>query len=361
MSGLYVYAVIPGGEPRSFDVAGLWPADPKVVTIPAGGLAAVVGAAPPVDFHALPREEAVRYLLAHQRVAEVVMRDTPALPVRFGTVLPNEPAVIGMLERGQTVLTPRLAQFSRHVQIELIVSWNLEEVLREIATEDAVVQLKAALEAAPSTTTGDLKVALGRLVKAAIDSRREIIRNRILEVLAPIAADMVENALMDDGMVANVALLLPEEASQTLDQRLAELDAEFGGRLNFRCVGPLPPSSFATVEVLLPSFDLVDQARRLLHLGTSARLIEIKSAYRRLIRQNHPDLQAAESAANDQTAQLTDAYKTLLGYARAGAGSGDDGVPAGADCRFDRGTVERAVSVAVRRQEVSAIRLGGQP
>jgi len=35
-------------------------------------------------------EEAVRHLPAHQRVIETVMRGCPVLPVRFGTVLPDE-------------------------------------------------------------------------------------------------------------------------------------------------------------------------------------------------------------------------------------------------------------------------------
>ena len=44
---------------------------------------------------------------------------------------------------------------------------------------------------------------------------------------------------MDDRMVANLALLLPVGASEVLDQRLAQLDAEFDERLNFRCA-PAP-------------------------------------------------------------------------------------------------------------------------
>ena len=109
---------------------------------------------------------------------------------------------------------------------------------------------------------------------------------------------------MDDRMVANLALLLPKGASDALDRRLAELDEEFGSRLNFRCVGPLPPYSFATVEVSLPSFEAIDRARRALSLGDKAGLAEIKSAYRRQIRQVHPDLTATprvDEGQRDQT------------------------------------------------------------
>ncbi len=83
-------------------------------------------------------------------------------------------------------------------------------------------------------------------------------------------------------MVADLALLLPRGASDALDRRLAELDEEFGSRLNFRCIGPLPPYSFATVEVNLPSFEAIDRARGL-EPREKAGLAEIKSAYRREI------------------------------------------------------------------------------
>ena len=360
MTGIYVYAIIPAAASRPFEVAGLSPAEPQVGTIRGNGLAAVVGAAPPLDFHDLPREDAVRFLLAHQRVVEAVMHAGPTLPVKFGTILPDEAAVASLLIRGEAVLAPRLAELSQHVQIELIVSWNLEEVLHEIAAEDAVIRLKADVAAEPAEAANNARIALGKFVKESIDRRREAYRNRITAAVWPIAADMVENALMDDRMVANVALLLPEQASEAFDRQLAELDEEFGGRLNFRSVGPLPPSSFATVEVTPQSYEIVDHARRALRLGERAKLIEIKAAYRRLIRQSHPDVSAATPVDKLQSARLIDAYKTLTTYAEA-LPVANGGRQADSGYRFDRRTVEGAVVVAVRRQELAASSAEGRP
>ncbi len=201
---------------------------------------------------------------------------------------------------------------------------------------------------------------MGKFVKGSIDRRREVYRNRIMAALRPIAADMVENALMDDRMVANVALLLPEQASTAFDRQLAELDEEFGGRLNFRSVGPLPPSSFATVEVTPQSYEIVDHARRALRLGERAELIEIKAAYRRLIRQSHPDVLAATPVDRLQAARVIDAYKTLMAYTEA-LPAANGGRQADSGYRFDRGTVESAVVVAVRRQDLAASSAEGRP
>ncbi len=288
------------------------------------------------------------------------MRSGPTLPVKFGTILPDEAAVTRLLMRGEGVLAPRLAELAEHVQIELIVSWSLDDVLGEVAQEDAVIRLKAEVAAQPAEAGNDARIALGKFVKELIDRRREAYRNRIMAALRPIAADMVENALMDDRMVANVALLLPEPASEAFDRQLAELDEEFGGRLNFRSVGPLPPSSFATVEVTLQSYEVVDHARRALRLGDRAKLVEIKAAYRRLIRQSHPDVSAATPIDRRQAARLIDAYKALLAYAEA-LPAANGGYQADSGYRFDRGTVESAVVVAVRRQELAASAAEGRP
>jgi hypothetical protein len=350
MSGIYVYAVIPSHR-RAFDVPGIWSGDPLVRTLAGERVAAVIGAAPPISFQALSREDALRYLLAHQRVVEEIMRDTPALPVKFGTTLADEDAVGCLLESGAEVLTARLAELAFRSQIELIVTWSMEEVLREVALEPAISSLRSEVAAQSPEPTAELRIALGKLVKKSIDHRREVCRDRIVSALRPIVADLAHNARMDEGMVTNLALLLPESAQELLDQRLAELDEEFGGRLKFRCVGPLPPYSFATVEVIAPSFEAIDRARRTLSLGDSAKLADIKEAYRRQMQQRHPD-RVGDQLCIDDASQLTDAYRTLTHYASA-LSSMADGDRRESACRFDRAAVEGSILVAVRRQELT--------
>ncbi len=361
MSRTYVYAIIPAGRECVLDVAGLSPTDPRVRTIGGGDLAAVVGAMPPVDLHALPREQAIHYLLAHQRVVEAVMRISAALPVKFGTALPDDAAVVSLLRRGAAILAPRLAELSQQFQVELIVSWSIDDILKEVAAEDAIIKRKAEIAARADGATSDERLAIGKLVKASIDRYRENYRSRIETSLRSTAVDVVENALIDDRMVANLALLLPKDASEALDRRLAELDEEFGQRLNFRCIGPLAPYSFATVEVSLPSFEAIDRARRALSLGERAGLAEIKSAYHRQIRQLHPDLTPAPRPESGDAARLNDAYKTLLNYAEALPLAGSAAGRGETDYRFDRGAVEGSILVMVRRQELTMARAEAHP
>lgn len=167
-----------------------------------------------------------------------------------------------------------------------------------------------------------------------------------------VALDLVVNPLMDDSMVANVALLVDEAGREVLGQRLEDLDEEFKGRLLFRCVGPLPPYSFATVEVEVLSLEAVDEARRCLGLGETATPSEIKQTYRRLASRLHPDHNPEDPEAESRMAELTRSYELLTAYAESQAIEAEN--TRQAVCCFDRQAVERTLLVAVRRQETLA-------
>ena len=108
------------------------------------------------------------------------MRTSAALPVKFGTTLPDEAAVVSLLVRAAALLAPPLAELSQHVQVELVVSWSIDDILRKIAAQDAVVRLKAQIGAQAGGggarrdgATSAQRLAIGKLVKESIDRRRE--------------------------------------------------------------------------------------------------------------------------------------------------------------------------------------------
>jgi hypothetical protein len=114
-----------------------------------------------------------------------------------------------------------------------------------------------------------------------------------------------------------------------LEDTLNRLDAGFEGQMKFRCVGPLPPSSFATVEVSFPSRQAIDRARQTLNVEGMACRNEIVSAFRRLARENHPDAKGAQSpAAHEQSSarmgELSAAYRLLMAHVKAQAPDASD-------------------------------------
>ena len=347
MDTTYIYAIIPTGEQAVFDAAGVHADDGEVHTIPGRGIAAVVSASPLEDYMGLKRDQAARYLVAHQRVVEAVMQEFPVLPVKFGTVLPGEAWTHRLLAQGETVFRTALEKFTDRLQMEVVVLWNLQQVFQEIGQEAHIVQLKAQVADRPPEETLIERVAIGQTVQSSLEQRRASLRDHLVLSLREVALDLVINPQMGDGMVANVALLLHKTGEEALDRRLELLDQEFEGRLDFRCVGPLPPHSFATVEVQVPCFEAVDEARRRLGLGKTTIPGEIRNAYRRLAGQLHPDLNRDDPEAETRMAELTRAYELLTIYAENQA-SGDSDAP----CAFNREAVEETLLIAIRRQEV---------
>jgi len=236
----------------------------EVYAVPQDGVAVVTSHTARADYRGMTRQEAMRYLIAHQRVVEEVMRDFPVLPVKFGTVLPSEDSLHRLLLESGALFQATLKEFARLVQMELVVLWNQQQVFQEISQEEPIARLKAQLADRPPQETAQDRIALGQMVVASLVRRRHAIQERLLASLREMALDLLVNPLMDDSMVTNLALLLDGADREALDRKLQLLDEEFESRLHFRCVGPLPPYSFATVELQVPSFESVDEARRAL-------------------------------------------------------------------------------------------------
>ncbi|MBM4430045.1 MAG: hypothetical protein FJ026_06810 [Chloroflexi bacterium] len=233
----------------------------------------------------------------------------------------------------------------------VIVLWNLQEVFQEIGQEEPIAQLRAQVAAHPPEETVTERVAIGQIVQVSLQRRRAALQDRLLPPLQEKSLDMVVNALMDDSMVINVGLLVDKTSLEALDQRLQALDEEFAGRFRFRRVGPLPPYSFGTVEVQVPSFEAIDEARRYLDLGETVTPDEIKQAYRRLASCLHPDHNRETPGAEARVAELTQAYHLLSAYAESHRSTENTQQPC---CYFDRQTVEQTLMIAIRRQEMVA-------
>ena len=350
-SGLYLYAIIPNQVDLVFEVETA-DDDSGVYTISHAGLSVVVSPSSQVDYRSLKRADAARYLVAHQRVVEKVMQDFSLLPVRFGTVLEDEKQVHRLLEQGESIFHAVLEKFKGQIQFEVAVLWNVQSVFQAIAQTEPVLQLKAQIGNRPAEETLSQRVALGQLVQSMLENCRQSLQKIILPVLRETAKDMVINPLMDDGMVLNAALLVDEAGRLAMEKCLEALDGAFERnksqlpgetQLIFRCVGPLPLYSFATVDVHALPFAAVDAARRSLGLAETVAPEDIKSAYRQKAGQVHPDHNPALPDAELKMAELTGAYQLLTAYSNS----------ATKPCTFNRTAVEQTLLVAVQRQSES--------
>ena len=345
MSGIYLYGIIPTRHNLVFETGGLGEGEGEVHTVLREDLAAVVEPSPLPDYRGMPRSEVLRYLIAHQRVVESVMADYQVLPAEFGTVLPNEGWVQRLLEQGQGLFRQTLDDLAGRVQMEVTALWDLAPIFQEIASEEPIAQLKAELALGDPEATQRGRIVLGQMVQASLAHRRGILQQRILPRLQTLTQDGVSNPLMDDSMIVNVALLLDSAAHDALDECLHLLDQEFEGRLRFRCVGPLPPYSFATVKARLPNLADITAARLQLDLPEVANSVQIRRAYRGQAARLHPDHNQEDPDATASMAELTRSHELLQEYAASQTLQGGELAP----CSLAPQSVERMLLLDVRR------------
>jgi hypothetical protein len=318
----YIYGVIRGGEEAAWDISGVGDSGP-ICVITWQGLSCLVSDYPGKELGSLSKEEIIRFLLSHQTVVEHVMREHAVLPMKFGTMLASSDEVHELLSQGRQQFVDTLAWIQDKVEVEVAATWDTERVLREISTEPEIMRARDVAASGPEQSSLEDRIRLGKMVKVSMDRRRDSCRKRMVEFLKPVAVDVQPNALVSDEMVMNVAFLVERANQEEFDSRVRQLNELFHDQINFRIIGPLPPYSFATVEVARLSPEKIREARQLLGLGENTSEAEVREAYRRLAAENHPDRRPpGNELTKVQFAQLRRAAGLLITYCRGQAESG---------------------------------------
>jgi len=317
----HLYCVVGNGKEPDSGPIGLDGC--RVSAIRHGDLAAVVSRASIRAYKTMKREEVIPYLFAHQAVIEKVMEDHTVVPVKFGTTARDETEVRRILDHGRPQLRAALEAMEGKIELDLVAQWkDLNSVLRQIGDEPEIRTQKAAIAARPPQESMEERIRIGQTVKARLDQMRDEREAEIIEALTPLARDICPHALLDDRMILNTAFLVDRTTEGEVGTTLERLDGRYGDSIDFRCVGPLPPYSFSTVEVKTFDFESIDRARCLLGLGEDAGLAEIRDAYRRLVQQCHPDHAFQHGKASPEAGSfetVTEAYRLLGEYRLVGS------------------------------------------
>jgi len=292
-------------------------------------IAAIVSPAPMRAYRGMKKEEVIPYLFAHQAVIEKVLERRTVVPVKFGTMARDGEEVRAILEKGYPQLRAALEAMEGKIELDVVALWrDLNSLLREIGEEDEIRRAKAAIATRSSEETREERVRIGQMVKARLDRRREELVVEIVEALEGLAQDLLPHALLDDRMILNTAVLVERSREGEVGRVLERLNGRCAERVDFRCVGPLPPYSFSTVEIRRFEAEEVERARRLLGLGERAGLLDVKAAYRRLAHQCHPDkAPVRQGRTAGPFEEVAEAYRLLSDYCEA-AGQSHPGAEA---------------------------------
>jgi hypothetical protein len=259
-----------------------------------------------------------------------VMATHTIVPLRLGTCAENDEHVRRILASGYETIQNALQKTQDVVEIDVTACLaDFGSLLRRVSQLPQVVQLKQSFLRKPGGVTVEDQVRIGMLVKQYADKEKQRMSKRFDDALAPIAEESKAHDLMDDKMVLNSAFLIRKDRREDFYRQVEALNAQSEDQLDFRCVGPLPPYSFYTLEVKATNLEEVSWARRQLGLYEGSLTAEaIRKAHRKVALTCHPDKNPGVPGIERKFADMSRACKILLDYYRtSGRTESEQGTP----------------------------------
>ncbi len=185
-------------------------------------------------------------LLAHEGVVAAIAERTTVLPLRFGAVVTTVEAV------AEELLAPHHDWFvsvlkdlkGRH---EFVVTGTYveETLLREVLEEQPEVRrLQQTTRDLPEAAAYYDRIRLGELIVQALEAKREIDTEALVEALSPHALAVAPREPKDEDTAADVAFFVDDEVRPRFEQEVDELGERWDGRIRLRLLGPLAPYDF---------------------------------------------------------------------------------------------------------------------
>lgn len=317
----YLYGFIESHEAKNFGPIG-FPlrnneVKESVIALADKNLAAVIGSSPDKDFAFSSKEQLVKRLLSHQETLEIIMKTQFVLPCKFGTILKDQDEVCEILSQNRAPLEQWFHKMQNCCEMGVVATWDAKQILREIASKDPEIGLlKKELERLPSSAQEAVRIAVGARLSNRLKEEAKRYETEISAKLEDAGERVVTHALMNDEMVFNASFLIAREEEAHFLKLLETLDLDFKGELNFKCVGPLPPYSFATVTVQHFETEKINWAKEMLRMKDLATLDQVKKAYQKRARQCHPDTHSEIGEKEFET--LHQAYEFLKSYHAGG-------------------------------------------
>jgi hypothetical protein len=199
------------------------------------------------------RLSAAGVLRAHWRVLEEAAASATVLPVRFGTVMAGERAVVDeFLAPGHDGLAAELKALDGKVQLTVKGFFEEAALMRSVVeASPAIASLRERVRSMPEAAAYYENIKLGQMVAAEVERARERDTESVLARLGPLAVATSREAPSALDSAVNAAFLVERDRVDEFSEAVTELGRELAGRVKLRYVGPLAPYSF-TGEVTTP-------------------------------------------------------------------------------------------------------------
>lgn len=239
----YLYAIVAGGEPRTYASLGIDGKD--VYTIIEGRVAAVVSGLSGAKIR--PQRA---NLAAHQSVLKRLLADTTPLPMAFGTIAASPEAIRKILVRNQRTFLEQFQLVAGKVEMGLRVAWDVPNIFEYFVNTHAELRLaRDRLMSSRHEFTQEEKIELGRTFDHFLNEDRENHTQKVQRALSPVCVEFKANVCRNEHEVMNVACLVRRDAQQEFSTGVFEAAKLFDNNFSFDYSGPWAPHNFVEVEL----------------------------------------------------------------------------------------------------------------
>ncbi|GGL80894.1 gas vesicle protein [Streptomyces fumigatiscleroticus] len=233
----YVYGITASSHPAlPEDLGGVGDPPRRVRVLTEGGLAAVVSDAPE---GLRPKR---RDLLAHQNVLSQAGAAGCVLPMRFGSIAPDDEAVTGVLAERADHYRERLGALDGRVEYNIKANHVEEAVLHHVMAENPEIRALAEANRQAGGGSYEDKIRLGEMVAAEVKAREAQDATVLQRLLEPLA-EAVSVGPDSTGWLANVSFLVDRGSAEDFLTAVEQARKDHP-HLEIRVNGPLPPYSF---------------------------------------------------------------------------------------------------------------------
>jgi hypothetical protein len=208
-------------------------------------VAALVGALPDTKVR-LGRER----ILGHANVLQAAFAHGPVLPLRLGTVLPDDDAVVReLLAPRAQALAARLEALDGKAEMQVKAVYKEEPLLRSILDSDPTLRRRVDRNRGlPAAATHFDQIRVGEAIAHSVQARQAADGEALLGSLRPLAAAVSISRPHHERAVLNAAFLVNSDDLEQFDATVERLSEEHAASIEFKLIGPLPAYSFADGE-----------------------------------------------------------------------------------------------------------------
>jgi hypothetical protein len=239
----YVYGILPGDVEMTEDVYGV--RDSQVTLVRNGDLAALVSELDLSRPLGTPDD-----LQAHQEILDSVATGSPVLPLRFGAVLTSPDAVAEeLLAAHSDEFVAALGELEGRLQYLIKGRYDEQALLEQVLSDQQeAAELRDQIRGKDPDATRAERMRLGEIISDAVAARREEDTRTLLSRVPDDSMPSFIREPTHELDAVNVAFLVETDKADELEQAVEDLAADWEGRVELRCLGPMAPYDFVGIS-----------------------------------------------------------------------------------------------------------------